>query len=107
MRIGRLRHVVTLQKKMENPDGSGGYVQTWADLDLVRALVRQESATEQRAPGEVQNVVNHRVLIRNCVWLGVNDRVLWGSRHLEIHGITWPKPDQSMMELVCREVVQP
>jgi SPP1 family predicted phage head-tail adaptor len=105
MRAGRLRDVVTLQRRTNTADGAGGYVESWNDLADVWAHVKSISGKEVFVSGQLQNEVTHRVLIRYYSGLKPNDRVVFEGRNFRIHAINPPTNKNSAMELNCIEVI--
>ncbi len=62
---GKLRHRMTLQKKVLTQDPqSGAFVTTWQDLDTVPTSIEPLSAREYVAAGQVDSKVTTRITIR-------------------------------------------
>lgn len=64
MRIGTLRHRVTLQEYTQGQDVYGGMTQEWVERDRVWASFEAMSGTEFFASQQAQSQVTQRVRIR-------------------------------------------
>ncbi len=87
MRAGLLRHRITAQTVSETADGHGEPVPTWTDLLTVGAKVMPLRGGERMAAQQTQAEVTHKVLVRysaTMAGLTAKDRIVWGSRTLEV-----------------------
>ncbi len=64
MRIGTLRHRVTLQEYVKGKDAYGGMTQEWVERGTVWASFEAMSGTEFFASQQAQSQVTQRVRIR-------------------------------------------
>lgn len=64
MRIGTLRHRVTLQEYVKGKDAYGGMTREWVERDTVWASFEAMSGTEFFASQQAQSQVTQRVRIR-------------------------------------------
>lgn len=64
IRIGDLRHRITLQTLALTSDGQGGQTEAWADLATVWAYVKPISANERLYAQKLEPLITHRVTIR-------------------------------------------
>lgn len=109
MRIGPLRHRVTIQQMPGTQDAAGEPTKTWsniASIPSVWADVRPASASERFVGGgeQQQAIVTHNVTIRYRSDLNNRMRVVWNSINLDIEGITDPSGKREYLKLQCREV---
>lgn len=87
MRIGSLKHWVTLQQLARSLDASGNTVEAWTDFASVWAEVAPLSAREFVAGQAVQSGVNTRVTIRYLAGVRANMRVVHDGRYFNIEGV--------------------
>jgi SPP1 family predicted phage head-tail adaptor len=64
VRLGRLRHRLTIAAPVETDDGAGGVVRTWADAATVWAAVEAVSAAERFEAAQAGRTVTHRIVMR-------------------------------------------
>lgn len=104
MRGGELRHLVTL----DNPgtavaDGDGGFTQTFAELSPARVWAAIQPATardlERVAAGTVLSTASHIVTMRYHAGVTTKTRITFGTRVLNVTGVS--NPDERNRELVC------
>lgn len=104
MRIGRLRHRVTVQQRASTRDAHGEPAQTWTDLYAdVWAAVEPLSARELMAAGVVQGEVTHRVLLRYRSGITTKNRILFGERVFDVRGVRNLDERGHELELLCTE----
>jgi len=111
MRIGPLRHRVTIQEKSTVQDAAGEESQAYtniASIPVVWADVRPSSAQEQFVSGadQQQATVSHRVTVRYRTDLSVEMRVVWNNKNLDIEEIRDPSGKYQYLVLMCREIAQ-
>jgi SPP1 family predicted phage head-tail adaptor len=88
LRIGALRHQVTIQSYTKSRDSYGGEVETWTDLHTgVWASVEPLIGREYLAAKQVQAEVSHKVRMRYIAGLLPAMRIVWGTRTFEIESI--------------------
>ena len=106
MRIGDLKHMITLQAPTLTPDGMGGHKTTWADIATVWAAIWPVSANEQVKNMQVAGEITHRVRIRYRANIRPSWRVKFGDRYFNIVG---PPVNTEMrnewLDLVCKEAM--
>jgi SPP1 family predicted phage head-tail adaptor len=104
MRAGELRHSVSLQRVTETQSESGEITETWTTLATVRAAVEPLEGREQYLAQAVHATATTRVRLRYYAGLTAKDRVLFGTRPLNILGITDPDERHRELILLCEEV---
>lgn len=62
--IGRLRNLLTLQRRTDASDGAGSLTTTYADVGQVWAEIVMVGATRYAAGQQVAERVTHRITIR-------------------------------------------
>ena len=104
MRIGDLRHRVELQSVTRVADGMGGFSDTWALVDKVRAAIWPVSAKEQMRADAPTMTITHRVRIRYYADLTPAWRIMFGTRYFSIVSIVNLNEKKEMLDLLCKEV---
>jgi len=105
MKIGELRHRVTLQKKSVVKDGEGIPTETWADVCSVMAAVEPLRGREYfvAAAANAENTIRVRIRYRSDVTADM--RVLYGTRLLQIKSPPIDPEDRHReLHLMCMEV---
>ena len=106
MRIGPLRHRVTLQSQSVTQSATGAITKTWSDVATVWAQINPQSGKQF-----FEQVTNHeevysRIIIRYGTNVNSIDntwRVKYGTRIFEIEAvINWDEKDR-MFTLAVRE----
>jgi SPP1 family predicted phage head-tail adaptor len=93
MRIGRLRHRITIQVRTEVADEFGERVSTWSNLVEVWGRVEALSGREAATAVQVRATLTHSITLRN---VGVNldpkrHRFAWNGRTLALVSAFDPK----------------
>lgn len=92
MRIGSLRHEVTIQSLAEGVNVAGDTVATWSDVATVWADIQPLSAREFIAGQALQSDVSARITIRYLEGITAAMRVVHGATIYNIRGVL---PDQA------------
>ncbi len=107
MRAGRLRHVIELQRVSAGTDSHGDQIDVWTTYATVRADVEALGGREFLAAEHVQSDVSVRITLRAIpgVTVRATDRVLFGSRQLDVrHAIDMAGRNREL-QLLCTERV--
>ncbi len=105
MKIGKLRHRITIQEKVTVPDGYGGVTSTWKDMATVWSSVEPLKGRELYAAQQVKTELSHRVRIRYMSGIKPEMRIAFDNRTFEIEAIIDPEERHESLELLCSEVV--
>ena len=111
MRIGDLRHRVTIEKKIVTIDAYGDEVVSWAEVATVWAAAEPLSGREFLEGRRQENEINHRIRIRYREGLTPSMRVMWapttsgGTRAFDIESVIERESRRREMWLMCREIV--
>lgn len=85
---GKLRHLVTLQRKtVSGKDAMGGEVYTWTDVAIERADVRPANARELVANDQRQAETLVQIDLRYRADVVPEWRVLWQGRPYDIRSV--------------------
>jgi SPP1 family predicted phage head-tail adaptor len=108
MGIGAYRHIVTVQTLVRTPDGEGGTVDTWTDLDppwpcaIVPASVAD---LERRAAATIVAITSHVVTGWYRADVTIDTRILFDGRAFLVKGIRDPDERGIVLEVFASEVV--
>ena len=103
MEAGKLRHLVTLQRKTGAVDTWGEPTDTWTDLASVWASIQPMAGREAFTGLELQALDMVRIGIRYTSGLVPTDRVNWNGRLYDILAIHNKDERNRAMELVVKE----
>jgi SPP1 family predicted phage head-tail adaptor len=104
------RHLVTLQGPTGTavPDNEGGYAQLYADLSPATAWAAIRPATardlERVSSGTTIATASHIVEIDYHPQVTTQTRVIFGSRTLNVTGVSNPEERNIELILVCVEI---
>lgn len=108
--IGEKRNRVRIDRQVSVPDGHGGHLVTYTPRDTVWAHERPLSGRESLQAAQVTAVLTSVWEIwwrdRNAVPpdISVKDRLVIGSRTLEIESLLDPDDTRNELYLMCSEV---
>jgi len=105
MNPGRLRHRVNLQRKRITRDAYGEEAIEWTTYATVWAAIEPLQGQERFGAQQVKATTSHRVIIRYVKGVKAEDRVLYGSRALEINQVLNPDERNQQLTLICSEVI--
>ena len=105
VRAGRLRHRVTIQTRSQSVNEYGEPSNSLSELDQVWAAIEPLSGDERVEMGSSsrQPHTSHRVTIRYLANGDSTDRVLFGSRGLEIVSVQNHDEKDEYLTMLCRE----
>ena len=101
---GRLNQRVTIQQPVLTADGHGGNAVTWALRGVCSALVEPLSGREALQASQLTAVVSTGLTIWFRSDVSVKDRILVGSRTLEIESVFDPTGLREELRVLCSEV---
>lgn len=84
IRAGQLRHRIELQEETKAPDGSGGWIDTWATYATVWAKIIPLSGSEGIFGMQLQDTITHDIMIRYRPGVAPVHRVKYGERVFNI-----------------------
>lgn len=103
---GDLDRRVTLQRDTGTTVNEHGEpVRNWTALAPRWASIEPLTGQELTQAGAIVAGVTHSVMIRPYAGLTPKDRLLYGTRILNIASVIDPKEETEHMELLCREEV--
>lgn len=102
MNAGRLRDVVTIQEQSGSQDSYGEPAATWTDVFSDYAEVKQLTGREFFNDARVAADVDTRVVIRYRDGIKARQRVVCGTRVLDIQSVVMDQK-KTQLELLCKE----
>lgn len=106
IRAGRLRHQVQYQTRTQTKTASGQSKSTWGPSQARYASVVPMSGDEATIGGQESGVVTHEVTIRYHGGESPKDRIVFGTRVLEIRRIVNVDELNRKLVILCSEVVK-
>lgn len=104
MKIGELRHRITIQQLSRIPDDMGGYEEQWQDVVSLWAKIEPLRGRERFVAQQAQSEVTHRVITRYYSGIKPQMRVVYGSRSFDIEAVINVDEKNEWLELQCVEV---
>lgn len=105
MRLGPLRHRVTIQFEEQQSDGAGGYLPLLRDLDTVWASIQPISGNEALVARQLQDTVTHKVVMRYRAGVTAAMCLKFGTRMFNIREVRNLDERNHTLELRCEEGV--
>lgn len=105
MKIGKLRHRVTLQEYISSKDSFGAEIETWSDTATVWAGIEPLSGKEYFAAQQVNAEINTKIMIRYRAGVRSTMRVAFQNRLFEILSVINTEEKNQELILMCREVL--
>lgn len=105
MRIGRMRHYVTIQTPDSGVDSSGSPKNTWSDVASVPAFVSPFTARERTQGNQVAATTTHEVHLRYRDDVTPKNRLTWNGAVLEIDSVIDTRGLHHELVLLCRQKV--
>ena len=105
MKVGKLRHRVTIQRLEEVDDGYGGVEEKWQNVATVWASVEPLRGNERYTAQQVQAELTHKVTIRYRAGIKPQMRLVYGNRILEIEAVIDVEERHKWIELLCSEII--
>lgn len=103
--IGAMRQKVILQRRSNVTDAGGGVSVSWTDVAALWAEITPLTGNESVQAMRVQPVQNYLVRLRRREDVTPDDRLMFGSRVLEIKSITNVNQRGHWMQCRCQEGV--
>lgn len=105
MKIGSLRHRVTLQEYAGSADSYGAITEEWVDVTTVWAEIEPLSGKEFFVAQQVNSQVDIKIRIRYISGVMPQMRVLYGTRTFSIVSVLDIEERHREIHLMCKEVV--
>ena len=105
MKIGKLRHRITIERVTETRDADGAVIETWSTYATVQASIEPVSGREYFTAQSTQADVTHRVYARYVAGVVPKMRVKYGARIFEILSTINTGERNRELQLMCRESI--
>lgn len=100
---GQKQKLVTIQKATRSSDGQGGFTTSWSTRCTVWAHERQLSGREALAAQQVTAVLSSVFEINYRQDVSVKDRLIYGTRTVQIEAVIDPTDTRRELWLTCSE----
>jgi SPP1 family predicted phage head-tail adaptor len=97
---GELRTELALEACTPQPDGFGGFTESWVEIATLFAKIEPISAESVFGADQTLETVTHRIMLRHRDGIASGMRLTKPGRFLEI--ITVHDPDETGRYLVCK-----
>ncbi len=113
LRIGELRHRLSIQAERATSDGGGGMSDPWTDPVTVATVwgkveplsIGQGAGGERLHAAQIQDRLSHRIVIRHRTGITAAMRVMFGARAFNIRAVIDVDERGRFLELLCDEGV--
>ncbi len=108
VRIGELRHRLSIQAERAASDGGGGLTDPWADPVTVATVwgkIEPLTGGERLHALQIQDRLSHRIVIRHRSGITAAMRVVFGARAFNIRAVIDADERGRFLELLCDEGV--
>lgn len=105
MRIGPLRHRVTIAQESQTPDSQGGYALGWTTVAIVWCEVRDLSTRELLQAQQAENSAGVAIVIRHRTDVTAKMRATVGGVVYNIVGVRDPEGRKRQLVLDCERGV--
>ena len=103
MRVGRLRHLITLQTLQSVRNEYGEVEKGYADLAKVWASIEPISANEKYLRNQENMQITHKIEIRFLKSIGVTMQILFNERKFEVKSVINPLEKNEKLILLATE----
>lgn len=103
--IARLKHRVTLQTPLSNPDGVGGRDTTWSDLADTWARITPITSGEKPGHDAVALRQTYKVTMRFRDDVSADMRIVFAGKAHDILSLSNVEMQNRWLECICREIV--
>lgn len=106
MKIGRLRHRITIQKYTATRDSFGADVEDWTDIANVWASITPVSGKEYYAAQQINAEITTKITIRYIKDINPKMRVVFKDRMFEILSVINSEERNIELNLMCKECLE-
>jgi SPP1 family predicted phage head-tail adaptor len=105
VRIGKLRHRITIEEAIETQDADGSVLKNWSIFATAQASIEPISGREYFAAQSTQADLTHRINLRYVAGLKPKMRVKFGRRIFDILSVITIDERTRELQLMCRESI--
>lgn len=103
--IGRLKHLVSLQKPTRTTDTGGGQAISWSTVAQIYVDIRPASGKETFTQGQLKETLTTEITTRHRAALDTSYRILFGTRAFNIKHVKNVDERSKFLILTCEEGV--
>jgi len=103
MRIGKLKHLGSIEKYVNTPDAMGGIAKQWELMTEAYCSLKPLNGNEKYVSQEKHATATHQVLMRYVGGLDTKMRLLVRGRIFEIKAILNINEEDKMLQLIVEE----
>ncbi len=103
MRMGRLRHIGSIEEYVETKDDLGGYSKAWTEYTKVWCAIHPLRGDEKYVSAEKHATATHQVTIRYKSGINPKMRLISRDRTFEIISVINVGERDKMMQLIVEE----
>jgi SPP1 family predicted phage head-tail adaptor len=105
MKVGKLRHRISIEHVTETQDTGGSVIETWSVYATVQAFIEPISGREYIAAQSTPVDVTHRVRLRYLSGITPKMRVNYSTRIFDILSAIKVVERNRELQLMCRESI--
>lgn len=96
MRLGEMKHRILVQKPVREPDGMGGFLESWEDVASLRCKANDVASREfyQQKKEKSERIKEFRFRVRECPVLGMDYRIVLEGKNFDISSTDTVDDDQ-------------
>ena len=103
MRVGKLRHLGSIEDYTETVNSFGETVKTWSEFSKVWCDIRPLNGNEKYVSAEKHATATHQVIIRYLAGVNPKMRLVARGRTFEITAVLNINEQDKMMQLIVEE----
>ena len=103
MRLGKLRHRITIEQVAETQDTDGSLIETWSSFASAQGSIEPVSGREYFDAQTTHADVTHRIYLRFVSGVTPKMRVKYGDRIFDILSVINTRERNVELQLMCRE----
>ena len=105
MRIGKLRHRITIERVVGAQDADGAVIEKWSTYVTVQPSIEPISGREYFATQSTQADMTHRIVLGYLSGVIPKMRVKFGSQIFDILSVINVEERNRELQLMCRESI--
>jgi SPP1 family predicted phage head-tail adaptor len=105
VKIGKLRHRITIEESTETQDADGSVTENWSAFAAAQGSIEPISGREYFSAQTTRADLTHRVNLRYVAGIMPKMRVRFGSRIFDILSVINVDERNRELQLMCRESI--
>jgi SPP1 family predicted phage head-tail adaptor len=103
LRLGKLRHRITIEQVAESQDTDGSVIETWSSFASAQGSIKPVSGREYFDAQTTQADVTHRIYLRYITGITSKMRIKYNQRIFDILFVINTRERNLELQLMCRE----